>query len=292
MDEILIALADPARWRLVNLLAERPRSVGVLAQLAGARQPQTSKHLQTLEQAGVLTSQRNGQRRIYALRSEPLRELSTVLAELANVADRVDGPRETFDRYGRSLEAERRSAHDAGWADGRTFTFARSLGAAPGRVWHHLTDEAALAGWWTPEGLRTSRLVFPARTGAQILQEYRDVDDVDDSDVVVGRAEGLIGLVVPDERLTYQLSPLLPDGGIAFTAHVDLRLTPTTLGTDLDVEYRISDSSVESADFIAGIEIGFGQSLDRLVATVAADSDTPRSINSHDEREKNNSWDD
>ncbi|MDX3111088.1 ArsR/SmtB family transcription factor, partial [Nonomuraea angiospora] len=59
-DALLIALADPARWRLVTLLAERPRSVGVLAQLAEARQPQTTKHLQTLERAGVVTSQRTG----------------------------------------------------------------------------------------------------------------------------------------------------------------------------------------------------------------------------------------
>ncbi|MDX3111752.1 hypothetical protein PW035_63915, partial [Nonomuraea angiospora] len=33
---------------------------GVLAQLAEARQPQTTKHLQTLERAGVVTSQRTG----------------------------------------------------------------------------------------------------------------------------------------------------------------------------------------------------------------------------------------
>ena len=70
MDALLAALADPARWRLVTLLAERPRSVGVLAQLAGARQPQTTKHLQTLERAGLVTSERTGQRRIYVLRSD------------------------------------------------------------------------------------------------------------------------------------------------------------------------------------------------------------------------------
>ncbi|MCA2220731.1 ArsR/SmtB family transcription factor, partial [Nonomuraea aurantiaca] len=62
MDALLTALADPARWRLVGLLAERPRPVGVLAQLAQARQPQTTKHLQALERAGVVTSQRSGQR--------------------------------------------------------------------------------------------------------------------------------------------------------------------------------------------------------------------------------------
>ncbi|MFG1758577.1 metalloregulator ArsR/SmtB family transcription factor [Micromonospora echinofusca] len=89
MDALLTALADPARWRLVSLLAERPRSVGVLAQLAEARQPQTTKHLQALERAGVVTSQRTGQRRIYALRPAPLRDLAAVLSRLADTADQV-----------------------------------------------------------------------------------------------------------------------------------------------------------------------------------------------------------
>ena len=62
----------------------------------------------------------------------------------------------------------------------------------------------------------------------------------------------------------------LPDGSVAFTAHVDLGLRPTGTGTDLDVRWRITDSTVDSADFIAGIEIGFGQSLDKLAATLAA----------------------
>lgn len=52
---------------------------------------------------------------------------------------------------------------------------------------------------------------------------------------------------------------------------MDLDLRPTDSGTDLDVHYRITNSTVDSADFIAGIEIGFGQSLDKLAATLAAD---------------------
>lgn len=63
----------------MSLPAERPRPVGVLAQLAGARQPQTTKHLQTLERIGVVTSRRTGQRRIYALRAVPLRDLTAAL---------------------------------------------------------------------------------------------------------------------------------------------------------------------------------------------------------------------
>lgn len=277
MDALLAALADPARWRLVTLLAERPRPVGVLARLAGARQPQTTKHLQTLERAGVVTSQRTGQRRIYALRSAPLRDLAAALSGLADTADQAGGPHETYDRYGLSLRAERLAAEQPGWADGRSFRFLRSLPGHPDVVWRHLTETSLLARWWTPDDLRVSELAFEARPGGRIVHEYRDAEDTDGSDPVAGRAEGVVDDVRPGRRLAYRLSPLLPDGGVAFTAHVDLDLRPTDTGTDLDAHWRISDSTVDSADFIAGIEIGFGQSLDKLAATLAAESHDTRS---------------
>ncbi len=270
MDELLTALADPARWRLVSLLAERPRSVGVLAQLAGARQPQTTKHLQTLERAGVVISQRTGQRRVYALRPAPLRELAATLSRLADGVTQPDGPRATYDHHGASLDAERAAAGEPGWADGRSFRFHRPLAGCPELVWRHLTDPALLSRWWTPEGLRVSELLFEVRPGGRIVLEYRDAEDADDSDVVAGRAEGTVEDVRPAERLVYRTSPELPDGSPAFTAHVDLGLRPSGTGTDLDAHWRITDSTVDSADFIAGIETGFGQSLDRLAAILAA----------------------
>ncbi|MET9376916.1 metalloregulator ArsR/SmtB family transcription factor [Streptomyces sp. NPDC003035] len=274
---LLTALADPARWRLVSLLAERPRPVGVLAQLAGARQPQTTKHLQTLERAGVVTSQRTGQRRIYALRPVPLQDLAATLSRLADTASQAGGTRASYDRYGASLHAERAAAEEPGWADGRSFTFHRPLAGRPELVWRHLTEPSLLSRWWTPDDLRISELVFEARPGGRIVHEYRDAEDTDGSDVVAGRAEGIVEDVRPAERLIYRTSPVLPDGGLAFTAHVDLGLRPTDAGTDLDVHWRITDSTVDSADFIAGIEIGFGQSLDKLAATLVAaahDTDT------------------
>lgn len=270
MEDILSALADPVRWRLVALLAERPRPVGVLAQLAGARQPQTTKHLQTLERAGVVTSQRAGQRRVYALRPGPLRDLAAALGRLADDADRVGGARETFDRYGAGLVAERLAAREAGWADGRTFAFARSLPRGPEQVWRHLTEPSLLADWWAPQDLRVSALVFEARPGGRVVLEYRDAEDAGGADEVAGRAEGVVDEVRPGERLSYRSSPVLPDGERAFTAHVDLVLRPEGAGTGLDARVRITGSTVESADFVAGIEIGFGQSLDKLAAALTA----------------------
>ncbi|TCO28496.1 uncharacterized protein YndB with AHSA1/START domain [Kribbella steppae] len=272
MDELLSALADPARWRLVGLLAERPRSVGVLAQLADARQPQTTKHLQTLERAGIVTSQRTGQRRIYALEPAPLRDLAAALAQLADTVEQGGGSRETYDRYGLSLHAERLAAEESGWADGRTFGFRRSLDADRELVWRHLTEGSLLERWWTPDDLRVSELVFEARPGGRIVLEYRDAEDADDSDLVAGRGDGSVDDVRPGEHLSYHLSPGLPDGGVAFTACVDFDLRPADTGTDLDVQFRITNSTVDSADAVAGIEIGFGQSLDKLAAALAADT--------------------
>ncbi|MGW5497770.1 metalloregulator ArsR/SmtB family transcription factor [Streptomyces olivaceoviridis] len=269
MDALLTALADPARWRLVGLLAERPRSVGVLAQLAGARQPQTTKHLQTLERAGVVISTRTGQRRVYALQPSALRKLAATLDRLADTADQAGGPGAAHARYELSRDAERLAARQPGWADDRSLTFLRPLAADPELVWRHLTDTALLARWWAPEDLQVSDLVFEAWPGGRIAQEYRDAED---TDAVVGRAEGVVDDVHPHERLAYRLSPLLPDGGHAFTAHIDLHLRATRTGTDLDVHWRLADSTVDSADFIAGIEIGFGQSLDKLTTLLAASS--------------------
>ncbi|WP_436763538.1 metalloregulator ArsR/SmtB family transcription factor [Streptosporangium sp. V21-05] len=292
MDALLTALADPARWRLVNLLAERPQSVGVLAQIAGARQPQTTKHLQTLERAGVVTCRRTGQRRVYALQPASLRDLAATLGRLADAADRAGGPHETHDRYGLNLQAERLAAEEPGWADGRAFRFLRSLSGSPELVWRHLTETALLARWWTPDDLRVSELVFEARSGGRIVQEYRDAQDADGSDLVAGRAEGVVDDVRPGERLAYRLSPLLPGGGLAFTAHLDLGLRPTATGTDLDVRYRITDSTIDSADFVAGVEIGFGQSLDKLAATLAANphdtADTTDTVGDADSTEHDN----
>ncbi|MET7755638.1 metalloregulator ArsR/SmtB family transcription factor [Streptomyces sp. NPDC005389] len=269
-DPLLLALADPARWRLVRLLAERPRPVGVLAQLAEARQPQTTKHLQTLERAGVVTSQRSGQRRVYALRPGPLRELAALLGRLADTADRAGGSRATYERHGLSLASERLAADGPGWADERSFRFHRSLAGDPDTVWRHLTETALLARWWTPDDLRVSDLVFEARPGGRILLEYRDAEDTGGSEPVAGRGDGVVDDARPGERLAYRLSPRLPDGSAAFTAHVDFDLRAGDTGTDLDVRYLIADSTVESADFVAGIEIGFGQSLDKLTTAVGA----------------------
>lgn len=75
MLETFRALAEPNRFQIVEFLLDGPRPVGDVVDRLRLRQPQVSKHLRVLSEAGLVDVRVDAQRRIYALRPEPLREL-------------------------------------------------------------------------------------------------------------------------------------------------------------------------------------------------------------------------
>jgi DNA-binding transcriptional ArsR family regulator len=72
---ILKALGEANRFQIVELLLGGPRPVGEMAVELGLRQPQVSKHLRVLSDAGVVGVRVDAQRRIYALQPQALKEL-------------------------------------------------------------------------------------------------------------------------------------------------------------------------------------------------------------------------
>ena len=69
------ALGEPSRLQIVELLRRGPFSVGDIAERLGIRQPQISKHLGVLRNAGLVEVQPVARRRIYHLRGEPFEEI-------------------------------------------------------------------------------------------------------------------------------------------------------------------------------------------------------------------------
>lgn len=64
----LIRVAShPLRLRIIDFLSHEPACVGEIAEAADASQAITSQHLATLRQAGILASERQGQRVYYRL---------------------------------------------------------------------------------------------------------------------------------------------------------------------------------------------------------------------------------
>lgn len=94
LDLTLLALADPTRRRVVDLLRERPRRAGELAAAFGASAPAMSRHLKVLRQRGLVEEERSeddARCRVYRLRPEPFRDLSAWLEEIESFwADQLD----------------------------------------------------------------------------------------------------------------------------------------------------------------------------------------------------------
>jgi DNA-binding transcriptional ArsR family regulator len=73
-------IAEPGRRRILDLLLGGARPVGELVRETGLSQPNTSRHLRVLRDAGLVESHRDGQRRLYELRAEGLAEIERWLA--------------------------------------------------------------------------------------------------------------------------------------------------------------------------------------------------------------------
>lgn len=76
---VMSALAEPNRLQIVDLLRASPLTVGEIAERLGLRQPQASKHLRVLSEAGIVEVQAIANRRIYKLRPDPFKELDAWL---------------------------------------------------------------------------------------------------------------------------------------------------------------------------------------------------------------------
>jgi uncharacterized protein YndB with AHSA1/START domain/DNA-binding transcriptional ArsR family regulator len=275
MDRIASALGDVARWRIVELLVERPRSVGELAELTGFRQPQTTKHLQTLARAGLVTVTPLGQRRVYAVETAPLEALVRRLRELVETGKANEGERDVIARYRAAIDAEAAVADRDRWADGRTFSFERLLAAPRTVVWRHWVEPDLLASWWAPPSMTVTDCAVDPWAGGRAVLEYRDAEGR-------YRSEGTVHAAQEPEQLVFDLSVLDAAGAVSFTGHYGLALVEAAGGTLLRLDLRITETTVEAVPYIAGIGTGWGQVLDNLADAVGTFEQTTDAVRTKD----------
>ena len=73
------ALADPTRRAVFEAIAANPQPVGSLAERLPVSRPAVSQHLKVLSDAGLVSVQPQGTKRIYAVRREGLAGLRAYL---------------------------------------------------------------------------------------------------------------------------------------------------------------------------------------------------------------------
>lgn len=94
------ALGEPGRLRIVELLRSRPHAVGEIAERLGIRQPQVSKHLKVLAQAGLVRMQPQARHRIYHLEANVFEQIGQWVESFEDLWEA------RLDSLGRYLEVE------------------------------------------------------------------------------------------------------------------------------------------------------------------------------------------
>ena len=74
-NEIFKALADPVRRKILELLGEGDMAAGDIASHFNITKPSVSRHLAVLKSSGLVSAKKNGQKIIYSLETEAVREI-------------------------------------------------------------------------------------------------------------------------------------------------------------------------------------------------------------------------
>jgi DNA-binding transcriptional ArsR family regulator len=82
---LFVALADPTRRQVIQLLGERKHRAGELSAATGTSAPAMSRHLRILLETGLITDERvadDARLRVFRLRHEPVLDLQAWLDQL------------------------------------------------------------------------------------------------------------------------------------------------------------------------------------------------------------------
>jgi DNA-binding transcriptional ArsR family regulator len=104
LSALFHALADPTRRSILTRLAEAPAQVTDLAHPTGLRLPTVMRHLSVLEEAGLISTSKDGRIRTCAIVPEAMDPIRTWLdVQRAIWEARLD----RFDQYVMKLKRER-----------------------------------------------------------------------------------------------------------------------------------------------------------------------------------------
>lgn len=85
LDHTLLALADPTRRGVIDLLRQKPRRASDLAEALAMTRPAMSRHLRVLRRSGLVSEsepEHDARVRVYRLEPGPFTELRGWLAEV------------------------------------------------------------------------------------------------------------------------------------------------------------------------------------------------------------------
>lgn len=84
MNEVFKALSDPTRRSILELLSEKDRNAGEIADYFQISKPSISHHLSILKNAGLVTDERQGQNIVYTLNTTVFQDIVKWFFDFSN----------------------------------------------------------------------------------------------------------------------------------------------------------------------------------------------------------------
>lgn len=251
------AMGEPTRYRILEVLAQSASTVGSVAEAIGALQPQTTKHLQALEAAGLITVHKLGRRRVASL---DRRAFAALAAHLGGWTG-ADPDADALAAYERAIAGE---AADPGRS--RVVALRTRVPAPAEAVWQAWTDPQLACRWWAPPHFEVRELALAAEPGAPIRFALGEAGGA------VYRSVGRVLEADPGRRLQFALAPVDEAGEALFDAVHTVELNGTGAETTVDLRIEATGVREGAAEAIAGLEPGWTQLLASLAALFAAGS--------------------
>jgi uncharacterized protein YndB with AHSA1/START domain len=142
-------------------------------------------------------------------------------------------------------------------------TLTRIINAPRALVLRAFTDPKHLAQWWGPHGFTNPLCELDLRPGAAILVHMRGPDGI------IYPMTGVYHEIVEPERLIFTSAALDEKGKPLFEVLNTVTFSDHGGKTTLVMHASVSKVRVEAAPFLAGMEAGWTQTLERLEEFVA-----------------------
>ena len=130
-------------------------------------------------------------------------------------------------------------------------------------VWQAWTDTAQLQEWWGPARFTNPVCRADVRPGGAIYIEMRGPDGT------VYPMSGKFHDVVAQERIVFSSGALDAEGKLLFEILTTVTFSDFEGKTALHLEAKVTGETALAPRYLAGMEQGWNQSLDRLAALLA-----------------------
>ena len=141
-----------------------------------------------------------------------------------------------------------------GSSNNKELSITRVIDAPLSLVWQAWTDEKQLAQWWGPKGFTNPVCDWQAQANGKIYIEMKAPDET------IYPMDGTFREVIKNKELVFVCGALDQKGQRLF----DIINTIINGKTKIDLHFIVSNVTTEGERYIAGQEMGWNMSLDKL----------------------------